>query len=204
MKRRRIKIYVLLTLSVAAAALFLGTGALVTAGLRDHIGKADVALVLGSKVDIDGTPSPRLRARLDKTPELYKAGYFPAVIASGGLGKEGYDEASVMRDYLVSHGIPKDRVIVDSEGATTFMSARNTRDIARQRNFGSVFVISQYFHIPRARLALERFGIATVYSAHARFFELRDLYSSPRELFGYLRYLFRRYDSMMRPEKPAS
>lgn len=192
MNRSSLKL-ILLALCSALAALVLGTGALITAGLRDHIGKADVALVLGSKVESDGTPSPRLRARLDRTVELYKAGYFPAIIASGGIGKEGYDEGSVMRDYLVSHGIPKECVIVDSKGMTTYMSARNTRDIARQRDFKTVFVISQYFHIPRARLALERFGIANVYSAHARFFEVRDVYSAPRELFGYLTYLCRNF-----------
>ena len=78
----------------------LATGILVTAGLRDQLGKADIALVLGSKVELDGKPSTRLRARLDRTLELYRAGYFPAIIASGGLGKERFDEAVVMRDYL--------------------------------------------------------------------------------------------------------
>jgi len=52
-------------------------------------------------------------------------------------------------------------------------------------------VVSQYFHLPRARLALRRFGIETVYSAHAFFFEARDVYSSVREVFGYGEYLWR-------------
>ncbi|MDR3403028.1 MAG: YdcF family protein [Chthoniobacter sp.] len=185
----------LLALGVIAGLLLLETGILVAAGLHDEMGKADAALVLGSKVERDGTPSPRLRARLDETLELYRAGYFPTIIASGGVGKEGYDEAAVMRDYLVAHGVPKDHIIVDSNGMTTFASARNTLQIARERKFGSVFVISQYFHIPRTRLALSRFGISTIYSAHAPYFEIRDFYSSPRELFGYLSYFFRSYSA---------
>lgn len=194
MSPTRIRRYFIRALTAALVPVILGTVILALAGLRDSIGTADVALVLGSKVEVDGSPSPRLRARLDKTLELYRAGCFPEIIASGGTGKEGYDEAVVMRDYLVAHGIPNDRVIVDSGGTTTFMSARNTRTIARQRKLGSVFVISQYFHMPRARLALSRFGFSKVYSAHARLFEFRDIYSAPRELFGYLSYLFRRYD----------
>jgi vancomycin permeability regulator SanA len=182
-------------LSAAGAVLVLGTAILVVSGLSDRLGKADIALVLGSKVELDGTPSPRLRARLDRTLELYKAGYFPSVIVSGGTGKEAYDEASVMRDYLISHGIPQDQILVDSHGTTTFMSAKNALNIARQQNLKSVFIVSQYFHIPRARLALKRCGIPAVYSAHAHFFEARDLYSSLRELFGYLNYFFRQYDS---------
>ena len=195
MQRIRIKKAALLASGAAAALLIIGTAILVVAGFNDSIGAADIALVLGSKVELDGKPSPRLRARLDRTLELYRAGYFPAVIASGGTGKEGHDEASVMKDYLVAHGIPSDRVIVDSGGTTTFLSAKNTFDIARQQKLNSVFVVSQYFHLPRARLALNRFGISQVYSAHARFFEVRDLYSSVRELFGYLSYFFRRYDT---------
>lgn len=187
--------FLLLAFSVALGAFLVGTVILVMAGLRDQLGHADVGLVLGSKVDLDGTPSPRLCARLDRTLELFRIGYFPLVIASGGIGKEGYDEALVMRDYLVAHGIPKERIIMDSAGTTTFASAKNTLQIVRRQKLSSVLVVSQYFHIPRARMALERFGVSEVYSSHARFFELRDMYSSPRELLGYLRYVCRHYDS---------
>ena len=84
--------------------------------------------------------------------------------------------------------------MVDGKGDTTFMSARNTLEIMRKRELGSVLVVSQYFHLPRSRMALKRFGITTVYSAHAHLFELRDFYSAPRELFGFLSYFFRKYD----------
>jgi vancomycin permeability regulator SanA len=189
----QIKRHLLLTLGAATVVLVLGTVGIVIAGLNDRLGKADVGLVLGSKVEFDGRPSSRLQARLDKTLELYRAGYFPTVITSGGTGKEGYDEALVMRDYLVERGIPSDRVIVDNQGNTTFLSAKNMQRIAREQKLHSVFVVTQYFHVPRARLALERFGFATIYSAHAQMFEIRDVYSSPREFVGYLSYLVRRY-----------
>lgn len=185
----------LFVLVAILGSVLLGTVTLIITGLRDDIGKADVALVLGNTVERDGTPSERLRARLDKTLELYRAGYFPTIIVSGGVGKEGFDEAVVMRNYLADHGVPRDHIIVDSAGATTFASARNTRQIARQQHFASVFVVTQYFHVPRSRLALQRFGFSTVHSAHANFFEARDVYSAPRELLGYMRYLFRRYDT---------
>ena len=180
-------------IGVIGCIILLATIFLVVCGLHDGIGHADIALVLGSKVELDGVPSPRLRARLDRTVELYHAGYFPVIIASGGMGKEGFDEAVVMRDYLVAHGIPLESVVLDSKGDTTYASARNTFEIVRRRKITSVFVVTQYFHIPRARLALKRFGVATVYSAHAHWFEWRDIYSSIRESVGYVHYLFRRY-----------
>jgi vancomycin permeability regulator SanA len=182
----------LITLLILGALFAIGTLVLVVAGLQEQLGHADVALVLGSKVNADGTPSARLRARLDRTAELYRAGYFPMIIVSGG--REGASEAAVMRDYLLAHEIPAKALIVDNSGNSTIASARDTLLITRQLKFSSVFVISQYFHIPRARLALERFGISPVYFAHAHFFELRDLYSSPRELVAYFTYLFRSYE----------
>jgi uncharacterized SAM-binding protein YcdF (DUF218 family) len=64
----------------------------------------------------------------------------------------------------------------------------------RERGFRSVLIISQYHHLPRARLAMRRFGIAPVYTAHARYFEWRDIYSICREIPGFLKYACRSYD----------
>jgi vancomycin permeability regulator SanA len=178
-----------------AAAFGVCTGLLVADGLHDDIGHADVAVVFGNKVEHDGIPSARLRARLDRTLELYREGWFRLVVVSGGLGKEGFDEAIVMKDYLVSRGIAPEGLIVDSAGETTCATARNVVRILRERNLHSVLVVSQYFHVPRAKLALRRFGVRPVYSAHARFYELRDIYSTIREVFAYARYVFRRYDA---------
>ena len=185
--RRRLLAVAMLALGIFVVATLV----LVASGLRDDIAHADVAIVLGSKVELDGTPSPRLRARLDRTLELFQAGQFPFIIVSGGFGKEGYDEAVVMRDYLVARDVPVAQIILDSHGDTTFASAENASQIAKQRGFTSVFVVSQYFHIPRARLALARCHVTRVHSAHARFFEWRDIYSAARETIGYASYLLR-------------
>lgn len=193
-KRKPLTKWLLAAFTTGVIAVILSMAAITLAGLRDDLGHADVALVLGSTVNPDGSLSPRLQARLERTVELFKDGWFAHVIVSGGVGKEGRDEAVAMKDYLSANGVPASQIIVDSHGDTTLDSARNTRDIAKQQKFQSVLVISQYFHLPRARLALERFHIAKVYSAHAYFWELRDLYSTFRETVGYLSYLRKNYD----------
>jgi hypothetical protein len=40
------------------------------------------------------------------------------------------------------------------------------------------------------KLAFNKVGFEEVYSAHAEFFEARDLYSITREFFAYYKYLF--------------
>lgn len=178
-----------ITAVVAFAAILLASAVLIARGMDDEIHKADVAVVLGNTVNPDGTPSRRLAARLDTALNLYHRGMFKIIIVSGGVGREGHDEAVVMNDYLKTRGVSQDQIIIDSHGLTTAATAKNVAAIAKNHRWSSVLVISQYFHIPRCRLALARVGIEPVYTAHARFFELRDIYSIFREVIGYAAYL---------------
>jgi vancomycin permeability regulator SanA len=176
-------------ISIAAALLLVTSLAICIDGLRDREGRADVGVVLGNKVETSGMPSARLAARLDKAVELYRRGDFPVVIVSGGRGREGYDEGVVMRGYLIGKGVPAASIIVDLHGDTTMRTAENSAAIMRTHGYRSAFLISQYFHISRTRLAFSRCGIDATYNAHARHFEARDLFAVPRDAIGYLSYL---------------
>jgi vancomycin permeability regulator SanA len=190
-RRRRAKRTLLLMVLPFMLAFTLAATWIVADGLRDDIQAADVAIVPGNTVEKDGRPSARLRARLDQTVALYRQGLFPNVIVSGGVGSEGFDEAEVMKSYLVENGVPEGRIHVDSGGATTHLTARNAARMMREHGWQRAMVVSQYFHVPRTRLALKRSGVTPVFSAHARYFELRDVYSIAREVVGYGAYLLR-------------
>jgi vancomycin permeability regulator SanA len=170
-----------IALGGAVAVLLAGLG-ISAAGMADDLHATDVGVVLGSQVELNGQPSARLAARLDRGARLYKQGVFKKVIVSGGTGVEGFDEAAVMRGYLLGKGVPAKAIIVDSAGATTEATARNCASLMARHGFKSVTVVTQYFHVPRTRLALRRHGIADIGSAHAHFFELRDFYSIVREV----------------------
>lgn len=187
---KRVVARVALGSCAAFAAAFLAVSLV---GLWDDARPSDVGVVLGNTVGRDGRPSDRLRARLDKALELYRTGMFRDVIVSGGVGEEGFDEAAVMRQYLVEHGVPADRVYADGRGLDTFETARNARALMAARGWKSALVVSQYFHVPRCRLALRKMGVGDVSSAHAAYFELRDLYSTCREVAAYAYYLVRSY-----------
>jgi vancomycin permeability regulator SanA len=183
---------ILLGAVITTPILFIITSAaLVIDGLNDNVHKADVAVVLGNTVQPDGQPSPRLKARLDKAVQLYRQGLFSNIIVSGGVGIEGFDEAVVMKRYLIAQAVPDDHIFVDSDGRTTYLTAKHSARLMKEKRWTSALVISQYFHIPRTRLALKRFGVLAIYSAHAEFFEGRDIYSTAREVVGYGSYLFR-------------
>lgn len=190
-RRRRTKRALLFTALPILLAFTLAAMWIVAAGLTDDIQAADVAIVPGNTVEKDGRPSARLRARLDQTVALYRQGLFPNVIVSGGVGSEGFDEAEVMKRYLVENGVPESRIHVDSGGATSHLTARNAARMMRENGWQRAMVVSQYFHVPRMRLAMQRSGVTPVFSSHARYFELRDVYSTVREVVGYGAYLLR-------------
>ncbi len=162
-------------------------------GLNDNPQQADAILIFGNKVELSGIPSQRLKSRLDKGIELYNDKLSPLIIVSGGLGKEGFEEATIMKEYLIAKKIPETSIIEDLNGYTTQQTAQNIKPLAPK--IKSIIIVSQYYHITRAKLALHKVGYPTVYSAHANMApELRDLYSIPREIVGYYSYLFRNYN----------
>ncbi|MFC6331225.1 YdcF family protein [Paenibacillus septentrionalis] len=186
----------LLNVTASAAGLLIiwfivHTTFIVIDGLNDELKPVDAAVVLGNKVETNGQPSERLKARLDKAAELYDRGYYTFIIVSGGIGKEGFDEAAVMKSYLIDQGIAEDSIIEDNNGYNSYMTAQNTSKIMDELKLDSVMIITQYFHISRTKLAFGKMDMEEVYSAHANIFELRDIYSIIREFPAYYKYLFK-------------
>lgn len=174
---------------VAAAWLALEIFAITAIGLADTARPSDVAIILGSKVNPDGSLSPRLQARLDRALALYQQKLVANLIVSGGFGKEGHDEALVMKQYLLRQGIPETALIADQHGDNTEATAQNSAALMQQHGWKSAIIVTQFFHIARSVWALRRVGIENVTSAHANYFEPRDIYATLREAVACLAYL---------------
>jgi len=146
---------------------------------------ADVAVILGSKVNEDGTLSERLQKRVECGVELYNAGRVKKIIVSGGFGKEGFFEGDKMRDYLIAKGIPDSVIVVDNKGDNTELTVKNTIALQHNLHFKSVIVVSQYFHVTRTKMLFRKYGFGNVSSVSPNYFEWRDFYSLIREFFGF-------------------
>jgi vancomycin permeability regulator SanA len=154
-------------------------------GLTDNNKKADLAVILGNKVNSDGTLSERLEKRLECGLTLYKNARVKKILVSGGLGKEGFYEGSKMKDYLVNNGVPDSSVIVDNKGNSTIATVENTLKLKDSLNFKSLIVVSQYFHLTRTKMLFKRRHFNEVSSVSPKYFEIRDIYSLTREFFAY-------------------
>ncbi|WP_433344609.1 SanA/YdcF family protein [Micromonospora sp. CA-111912] len=117
---------------------------------------APVALVLGTKVHPDGTPSPFLTARLEIARRLLTAGKVRAVLLSGDNMNPDYDEPTAMRRWLLDHGVPAERVVLDYAGFDTYDSCARAKRI-----FGvdRATVVTQAFHLPRAVAVCRQLGV---------------------------------------------
>ncbi len=179
---------VVITAFVCLLAAFL----LGAAGMKEDSRSADVIVVFGNKVGRNGEPSLSLASRLDKALLLYRDGRAPYVIVSGGLGKEGWNEAEVMANYLAERGIPRQFLLVDSQGLNTYLTAQNAARLSMEYGFHSFLLVSHFYHLPRARLTFLRLGLEPVGIAHAERFVARDFYYGLiREVIAYPVYFFR-------------
>ena len=82
MKKFKIFIYILFIWFLAHI------GYTIYDGLNDDGKTADVAVVLGNKVNEDGTLSKRLEERLNCAIDLYNKRRINTIIVSGGLGNK--------------------------------------------------------------------------------------------------------------------
>jgi vancomycin permeability regulator SanA len=120
---------------------------------------APVAIVLGAQVHEDGRPSRFLEARLVLAKRLYDEGRVRALLVTGDHGRWAYDEPGTMRRWLVDHGVPARKVVVDYAGFDTYDSCARARRIFGVRR---AIVVTQAFHLPRAVTVCRAVGVDAV------------------------------------------
>jgi vancomycin permeability regulator SanA len=163
------------------------------AGISIPDGKAEVGAILGNALDRDGTPAPILIQRLDVAVQCYREGRCGRLFVTGSIDAPRGDEAVAMKRYLTARGVPGTAIIADNAGDNTLACARHLVAYMREQHLESVMLISQYYHLPRARLAVERAGgnALTVLGSYPHRFRVLDLYSSWREVPAYAVYKVR-------------
>jgi uncharacterized SAM-binding protein YcdF (DUF218 family) len=79
---------------------------------------------------------------------------------TGGVGRFGPSEASVMADLLVRQGVRRDRILTEETGTDTLSSARAVVRLLRLHcNDGPVFAASSLYHLPRCLILLRILGV---------------------------------------------
>lgn len=119
-----------------------------------------VALLLGTNpLNRLGRPNSYFTNRIKTAADLYHAGKVDFIIASGDNHTRQYDEPTAMRDSLMAHGVPENRIILDFAGFRTLDSVVRAKEV-----FGcdSITIISQSDHNARALYLADSNGIEAV------------------------------------------
>lgn len=130
----------------------------------DEARPADVIVILGAAA-YRGRPSPILKARLDHGLDLYRRQLAPLIVTTGGAGGDpDYTESGTGRAYLMSHGVPSEAIMLEPEGDSTIYSTSAVAEIMKRMNLNTCIVVSDGYHIYRAKKLLESKGL-TVYGS---------------------------------------
>jgi uncharacterized SAM-binding protein YcdF (DUF218 family) len=155
--------------SVSVAVYFLVTLAQVWSTGRDDSFAAssrtvDAIVVLGA-AQYDGRPSPQLQARLDHALLLWKREAAAFIVVTGGKqANDRFTEAQAGREYLIANGVPAAVILVEPNGASTFESLAGVRrDLVA--TIGHVVLVSDPYHVLRARLVADELGFVVDVSA---------------------------------------
>lgn len=147
---------------------FGGLFAAVMYGSYDHItGEPQVMVILGCRVMPGGEPSMLLQDRLETALDYLEEDPDILVVVSGGQGSnEPVSEAACMADWLEEKGISEDRIFLEDQSSNTKENLIFSKDLLAREGIDvgetDVLVVSNGFHLTRARMLAERFGYGEV------------------------------------------
>lgn len=119
-----------------------------------------VIVIFGAAIRPDGRPSGTLQRRVAAALACAAQLEQPVFIPTGGVGRFGPSEATVMRDILIVAGVPDNRILPEVTGTDTLSSVRAVRRMLLARpELRPVFVATSRYHLPRCLLLLRVAGL---------------------------------------------
>ena len=107
----------------------------------------DAIVVLGCRVQADGTPSTALRERTRRAVELWREGRAPVIILTGGVGEHPPSEARAAADVARALGVPESALLLEERSRST---AENARFAAEKFDGRRILLVSDAYHVFRA------------------------------------------------------
>ncbi|APX73288.1 hypothetical protein BTM29_12350 [Companilactobacillus allii] len=132
--------------------------------MMPKLSNANYIVILGAWIK-DGAVTPLLKSRIDKGIQYYH-GYSDTAkfVVSGGQGfDESISEAKAMRNYLISVGIPKDKIIIEDKSTSTLENMKNSRTLIladwKTENEPRVVFSTSNYHVLRASILANKVGM---------------------------------------------
>src|SRR5215203_6929454 len=125
----------------------------------DQARPAQAIVVLGT-AQYNGWPGPVFQARLDRAIELWRAGYAPMLVVTGGkMPGDGYTEAEAAWAYLTDAGVPAEAIVTENAASDTWESMQGFAALLQRRAIDEVILVSDGFHLFRSRMMARDVGL---------------------------------------------
>lgn len=153
----------------------------------------DVVVVLGAALETDGSPSVALNRRARHGVALVNSGAASSILFSGGAAVNGVSEAEAMLQIGLAMNLDPQQALVESDSGSTWENAQKSAVMIKAAGWSKVVLVSDEYHLPRARLAFKAAGIAVAVSS-PRAFDVpvsTQVKNTFRESLGWVWYWFR-------------
>jgi uncharacterized SAM-binding protein YcdF (DUF218 family) len=165
---------VLAAVGLVVAYLLFNFAQVWWASRQNQARPAQAIVVLGA-AQYNGVPSPDLRARLDQSLLLWRAGLTPVVVVTGGKEPgDAYTEATAGATYLEARGVPPADVVAEGTGRNSWQSLVAAASMLEGRQARRVLLVSDPFHDKRIALMAGELGL-TPYVSPTRTSPIRGL-----------------------------
>ncbi len=115
-------------------------------------------VLFGAAVRGDGRPSPTLARRIGYAATTAERDVDTDIFCSGGIGREGPSEASVMARALAPT-IAATRIHLDEASEDTLQSVAAAAAFARAQGYASCLSCTDSYHQPRVLMLFTMFGV---------------------------------------------
>lgn len=115
--------------------------------VQDRLDRADVIIVLSG-----GRGDERVR----QAAELYRQGYAPLVLLSGGEEMAGISVPEMLRRQALALGIPPDALLSEPDSTSTAEQARFLRPLLEPRGIRRAIIVTSSYHTRRTRRLFRR------------------------------------------------
>ncbi|MFT0212141.1 YdcF family protein [Pseudomonas sp. F1_0610] len=113
---------------------------------------AQATIVLGAAAWGD-YPSPVFKERINHAIHIYQNKLTHKLVFTGGTVKQGYaTEGEVGARWAIRKGVPENDIYIEGTSRDTWHNLKNAHAILQQHNINSVIIVSDSFHLARAKI----------------------------------------------------
>ena len=182
-------------LAILAALLILWLAAIGTVwavSLWENRGEPrqdpDAIIVLGAQVLPNGQPNRILKTRLEMAVTAFNTAPRPIICCGARGTDEPAAEGDVMREYLISRGIPENWIQAETSSYNTYENIANAIKLLPP-DTGSVLIVTSDYHVARALWIARDKGLAAYGAGSPTYWKWR-FKNHTKEALSWLKYCY--------------